>query len=86
MTHHKTPEIKRRLALIEGHVHGIRKMLEEQRSYAEVAHQVAATISALEKVLLVIVDDLVEGAISKAEKREVKESVKELREVIDRSI
>jgi len=83
--HHKRPEVEKRLARIEGHVHGIRKMLEEDRSYSDIVHQISATISALESVIQVIVDDLVEGTISKTEKREVRESVQELREVIDKS-
>jgi len=85
MTQHKRPEIDKRLARIEGHVRGIRKMLNEQRSYSEITHQVAATISALESVIQVMVDDLVEATIAKTQKQEVRESVQELREVIDRS-
>jgi DNA-binding FrmR family transcriptional regulator len=85
MTHHKRPEIEKRLARIEGHVHGIRKMVEEGRSYSEITQQISAAISALESVTQVIVDDLVEATISKVGKGEVRESVQELREVIERS-
>jgi len=73
------------LARIEGHVHGIRKMVEDGRSYSEITQQISATISALESVTQVIVDDLVEATISQAGKAEVRESVQELRDVIDRS-
>jgi DNA-binding FrmR family transcriptional regulator len=85
VTHHKLPEIEKRLARIEGHVHGIRKMAEEGRSYSEITQQISAIISALESVTQVIVDDLVEATISKVGKGEVRESVQELREVIERS-
>ena len=85
MTHHKRPEIEKRLARIEGHVHGIRKMVEEGRSYSEITQQISAAISALESVTQVIVDDLVEETISKVGKGVVRESVQELREVIERS-
>ncbi|HUK28248.1 MAG TPA: metal-sensitive transcriptional regulator [Candidatus Acidoferrales bacterium] len=85
MTHHKRPEVEKRLARIEGHVHGIRKMVEDGRSYSEITQQISATISALESVTQVIVDDLVEATISQAGKAEVRESVQELRDVIDRS-
>jgi len=85
MTHHKRPEIEKRLARIEGHVHGIRKMVEEGRSYSEITQQISATISALESVTQVIVDDLVEATISKVGKGEIRESVQELRDVIERS-
>jgi DNA-binding FrmR family transcriptional regulator len=86
VTQQKRPEIEKRLARVEGHIHGIRRMLNEDRSYSEIVHQIAATISALERVVQVIVDDLVEGTIAKTEKREVKESVQELRDVIEKSI
>lgn len=85
MTHHKRPEIEKRLARIEGHVHGIRKMVEEGRSYSEITQQISAAISALESVTQVIVDDLVEATISKVGKGEIRESVQELRDVIERS-
>jgi len=85
LTHHKRPEVEKRLARIEGHVHGIRKMVEDGRSYSEITQQISATISALESVTQVIVDDLVEATISQAGKAEVRESVQELRDVIDRS-
>jgi DNA-binding FrmR family transcriptional regulator len=44
MTHHKRPELtKKRLARIEGHVKGIRKMIdEEDRSYADIVQQISA--------------------------------------------
>ena len=86
LTHHKLPEIERRLARIEGHVHGIRKMCEDGRSYSEISQQISAVMSALESVTQVIVDDLVEATISKVGKGEVRESVQELREVIEKSI
>ena len=73
------------MARIEGHVHGIRKMVEDGRSYSEITQQISATISALESVTQVIVDDLVEATISQVGKAEVRESVQELRDVIDRS-
>jgi DNA-binding FrmR family transcriptional regulator len=86
VTRQKRPEIEKRLARVEGHIHGIRRMLNEDRSYSEIVHQIAATISALERVVQVIADDLVEGTIAKTEKREVKDSVQELRDVIEKSI
>jgi len=60
-------------------------MVEDGRSYSEITQQISATISALESVTQVIVDDLVEATISQAGKAEVRESVQELRDVIDRS-
>ena len=65
---------------------GIRKMLNEGRSYSEITHQLAASISSLESIIQVIVDDLVEATIAKTQKQEVRESVEELREVIEKSM
>jgi DNA-binding FrmR family transcriptional regulator len=50
-------------------------MLNEQRFYSEITHQVAASISALESVIQVMVDDLIEVTIAKTQKQEVRESV-----------
>ena len=32
MTHHKLPEVEKRLARIEGHVKGIRKMIDDGKA------------------------------------------------------
>jgi DNA-binding FrmR family transcriptional regulator len=86
LTHHKKTEVDTRLARIEGQVRGIRKMMEEGRTYSDVVHQLAATIKGLESVIQVIVDDLVEGTVATAEKKEVKEAIQELRDIIEKSI
>jgi DNA-binding FrmR family transcriptional regulator len=86
MTHHHQSEVDTRLARIEGQVRGIRKMLDEGRTYSDVVHQLAATIRGLESVIQVIVDDLVEGTVASAEKREVKDAIQELRDIIEKSI
>ena len=64
MTHHKTPEISRRMARIEGHVKGIRKMLDEGKSYPEIVQQISAVRGALDGVIEVIIQDLVEHYVS----------------------
>lgn len=64
MTHHKKPEISKRMARIEGHVKGIRKMLEEDKSYPEIVQQISAVRGALDSVIEVIVLDLVEHYVS----------------------
>jgi DNA-binding FrmR family transcriptional regulator len=64
MTHHKKPEISKRMARIEGHVKGIRKMLEEDKSYPEIVQQISAVKGALDSVVEVIVLDLVEHYVS----------------------
>ena len=42
MTHHKRPEITKRLARIEGHVRGIQRMINEDKSYPEIVQQISA--------------------------------------------
>jgi DNA-binding FrmR family transcriptional regulator len=80
---HKRGEVARRVARIHGHVHAINEMLDEGRSYAEVVHQIVAVRSALDSVIQVIVDDLVEDCVAKAEKREpLADSLEELQQVV----
>jgi DNA-binding FrmR family transcriptional regulator len=86
LARHSHPEIDNRLARIEGQVRGIRKMLDEGRSYSDVVHQLAATIKGVESVIQVIVDDLVKGTIANTEKQEIREAIQELRDIIEKSI
>jgi CsoR family transcriptional regulator, copper-sensing transcriptional repressor len=64
MTHHKRPELAKRLARIEGHVKGIRKMIDEDKSYADIVQQISAVRAALDGVMEVMVQDLVEYYVS----------------------
>jgi len=71
------------VARIHGHVHAINEMLDEGRSYTEIVHQIVAVRSALDSVIQVIVDDLVEDCVAKAEKREpLADSLEELQQVV----
>ena len=45
MTHHKKPEISKRLARIEGHVRGIQRMVNEDKNYADIVMQISAVSS-----------------------------------------
>jgi len=64
MTHHKNPELIKRLASNEGHVKAIRKMVEQERGYPEIVQQMSAVRSALDGVTEVIVEDLLEYYIN----------------------
>ena len=64
MTHHKKPEISKRLARIEGHVRGIQRMVNEDKSYADIVQQISAVRAALAGVVEVMVQDLVEHYVS----------------------
>ena len=85
MAQHKRKDVENRVAKIHGHVHAVREMLEDGRSYSEVVHQIVAIRSALDSVIQVIVDDLVEDCVAKAEKKEpVTDSLVELQQIVAR--
>jgi CsoR family transcriptional regulator, copper-sensing transcriptional repressor len=64
MTHHKKPEISKRLARIEGHVRGIQRMVNEDKNYSDIVQQISAVRAALDGVVEVMVQDLVEHYVS----------------------
>ena len=66
MTHHKRPELLKRLARIEGHVRGIRRMIDEDKGYPEVVQQISAVRAALDSVVEVMVQDLAEHYINQS--------------------
>ncbi len=86
MSKHKRPEAIKRIARIHGHVHAIKTMLEEGRSYSEIVHQVSAVRSSLDSLTQVIVDDLVEDCLAGVEKgKSVRETLLELKQVVESS-
>lgn len=83
MTHHKLPEVEKRLARIEGHVKGIRKMIDEGKSYPEIVQQITAVRAALDGALGVIVDDLLDH-ISKTSNVKGKKAASELKDTVSK--
>jgi len=64
---HKTFEdVDRRLARIEGHVGGIRRMWQDQRPCHEVLLQMAALRGAIERAARVIMRDHAESCVAEA--------------------
>ena len=84
MTHHKRPELAKRLARIEGHVKGIRKMIEEDKSYPEIVQQISAVRAALDGVIEVMVEDLVEHYVNETADDTGKNVALELRDTVSR--
>ena len=83
MAQHKRKQVGLRIKRIHGHVHAITKMLDEGRSYSEIVHQVSAVRAALDGVVQVIVDDLVEDCVAKMERREpLEKTLLELQAVV----
>ena len=84
MTHHKNPELKRRLASIEGHVRAISKMVDEERGYPEIVQQISAVRSAIDGVTEVIVQDLIEYYISQTTDKKGKEIAVEIKDTVSK--
>jgi CsoR family transcriptional regulator, copper-sensing transcriptional repressor len=83
MAQHKRKQVSLRVRRIHGHVHAIAKMLDEGRPYPEIVHQVVAVRAALDGVIQVIVDDLVEDCVARtASKEPIQDTVLELKEVV----
>lgn len=55
--------ISNRLSRIEGHVRGIKKMVEDQRPCEEILVQIASIESAMHKVGLIILEDHISGCV-----------------------
>ena len=84
MTHHKKPELKRRLARIEGHVRAINKMLDDERGYPEIVQQISAVRSALDGITGVIVQDLVDYYVSQTTDKVGKEIALEIKDTVSK--
>ena len=83
MSNHKRPQVDTRLARIEGHLKSIRTMLNDNRSYPEIVHQIAAVRASLDGVIDVILEDLVEDCVASARKgKSVTGTVLELQQVV----
>ncbi len=85
MTHHKLPEVSVRMARIEGHVKGIRKMIDENKGYSDIIHQIIAVRAALDGVVGIIVEDLIEH-VSESPNAKRKEAVTELKNIVSKLI
>lgn len=59
-------QIINRLARIEGHIRGIKTMVQESRSCPDVLVQIAAVRGALDRVARIILDDHLTQCISRA--------------------
>jgi CsoR family transcriptional regulator, copper-sensing transcriptional repressor len=82
MTHHKKPEISKRLARIEGHVRGIQRMVDEDKGYPDVMQQISAVRAALDGVVEVMVQDLVEHYVTQSRDEKGKKVAIELKDTV----
>lgn len=56
MQENRKPDVLRRLSYIEGHVAGIRKMVEEDKYCIDILHQTHAVRKSLEKLEAIILE------------------------------
>lgn len=74
-----------RLSRIEGHIRGIKKMVEEDRNCPDLLHQLGAVKAALNKTGELILEDHIESCLVDAIKDgSTEEYVKELKEAISK--
>jgi DNA-binding FrmR family transcriptional regulator len=83
--HKSRKQVADRLSKIEGHVHGIRKMVDEDRGCSDLLLQIAAVRSALDKVAQIILEDHMETCLLEALKSgKADESMAELKEALSK--
>jgi DNA-binding FrmR family transcriptional regulator len=81
--HKRKKEISDRLARIEGHVHGVKNMIDTNKTCPEILLQVAAIRAALNKVSKIILEDHIEFCLKQASTSgETEQHFEELKEAI----
>ena len=84
-THKHRKQVLDRLSRIEGHIRGIKKMVEEDRDCPDLLHQIAAVKAALNKTGELILEDHIESCLVDAVNQgSTEEYVKELKEAISK--
>ncbi|NJN21933.1 MAG: metal-sensitive transcriptional regulator [Leptolyngbya sp. RL_3_1] len=77
--------ILNRLARIEGHIRGIKTMVQDSRSCPEVLVQIAAVRGALDRVARVILDEHLSDCLKRAaEEGNIQEEIAQLKAALDR--
>jgi DNA-binding FrmR family transcriptional regulator len=77
--------ILNRLARIEGHIRGIKTMVQDSRSCPEVLVQIAAVRGALDRVARIILDEHLSDCLTRAaEEGNIEEEIEQLQAALDR--
>lgn len=80
-------QITNRLSRIEGHVRGIKTMVNEHRPCPEVLNQIAAVKGAISSVAKIILEDHLEECLVRAvDQGNLEAEIKELKEALNRFI
>lgn len=83
--HKRRKEVLDRLSRIEGHVRGIKKMVEEDRGCPELLLQIAAVRAALDKVGQIVLEDHMETCLVEAVRAgETETYLSELKEALSK--
>lgn len=83
--HKRRTDVISRLARIEGHIRGVKRMVEENKDCPDILLQIAAVRAALDKVGQIILGDHIETCVVHAVKDgEEKKAVEELKTAIAR--
>ncbi len=86
-SHKHRKQVLDRLSRIEGHIRGIKKMVEEDRDCPDLLHQLSAVKAALNKTGELILEDHIESCLVEAVNQgSTEEYVKELKEAISKLI
>ena len=86
-THKHRKKVVDRLSRIEGHLRGVKKMVEEYRDCPELLHQIAAIKAAINKVGELILEDHIESCMVDAVKEgSVEDYVEQLKAAIGKLI
>ncbi|MGQ4650105.1 metal-sensing transcriptional repressor [Lyngbya aestuarii] len=85
---HSEESLKRivnRLSRIEGHIRGIKTMVQESRACPDVLVQLAAVRGALDRVARIILDEHLTECIGRAAQQgNIEEEIEELKAALDR--
>jgi len=85
--HKRRKEVSDRLARIEGHVHGVKNMVETDKPCPEILLQLVAIRAALNKVSKIILEDHVESCLKEAATSgETEQHFEELKEALSKLI
>ncbi|NJO42691.1 MAG: metal-sensitive transcriptional regulator [Cyanobacteria bacterium CRU_2_1] len=77
--------IVNRLSRIEGHIRGIKMMVQESRSCPDVLVQLAAVRGAIDRVSRMILDEHLTECVARAAKEgKIEEEIEELKAALDR--
>jgi DNA-binding FrmR family transcriptional regulator len=78
-------KVNNRLARIEGHIRGVKTMINESRPCPEVLIQLAAVRGAIDRVARLILDEHLSECISRAaQEGNIDEEIEELKQALDR--